>query len=108
MGTSDAEPSSVVRARVARARDRARGRGQERPNAELTPADARRLAALERSAVALLGRAVDRLGMSARAHDRVLRVARTIADLEGAGRVGVEHLAEAIGYRAPGEAEAGA
>lgn len=100
MGRSSAEASADVRARVAGARAVAAARGQERPNAELGPADARAAAALDRAALLLLGRAVDRLGMSARAHDRTLRVARTIADLDGAEAVRAEHVAEAIGYRA--------
>ena len=101
MGSSEAEPSAAIRARVAAARERALARGQQRPNAELGPREARAAAGLEASAAALLERAVDRLGLSARAHDRLLRVARTIADLAGADRVAADHLAEAIGYREP-------
>ncbi|WP_217923976.1 YifB family Mg chelatase-like AAA ATPase [Miltoncostaea oceani] len=100
MGRGAAEDSATVRNRVAEARDRAAARGQARPNAELGPAAAREAAALDRPATLLLGRAVDRLGMSARAHDRVLRVARSVADLEGSDAVRAEHVAEAIGYRA--------
>jgi len=48
---------------------------------------------------ALLERAVDRLGLSARAYHRVLKVARTLADLDGAGDIATAHLAEALGYR---------
>ena len=47
----------------------------------------------------LIAAAMDDLGLSARAHDRILRVARTIADLEHSPRVTADHLAEAIGYR---------
>jgi magnesium chelatase family protein len=108
MGRAAAEPTARVRARVAAARARAAARGQERPNAELGPAAARAAAALDRPAILLLGRAVDRLGMSARAHDRVLRVARSVADLDGADSVTAEHVAEAIGYRAPGAGRAAA
>ena len=94
------EPSAAVRARIGAARDFAARRGQTRPNARLGPAAARRAAALDRGAKALLGRAIDRLGLSARGHDRVLRVGRTVADLAGDERVAEGHLAEALGYRA--------
>jgi magnesium chelatase family protein len=95
------ESSAAVRARVDAARTVAGARGQAVPNAQLGPAEARRAAALPAGARALLGRAIDRLGLSARGHDRLLRVARTIADLAGSERVREEHLAEALGYRVP-------
>jgi magnesium chelatase family protein len=50
----------------------------------------------------LLARAVDRLGLTGRAHDRLLRVGRTIADLEGSGRITTAHLAEALQFRSRG------
>ncbi|MGD9696931.1 MAG: YifB family Mg chelatase-like AAA ATPase [Thermoleophilia bacterium] len=100
LGAAAPEGTAAVRARVERARERARARGQERPNAELGPAEVRGAADLDADATRLLERAVDRLALSARGHDRLLRVARTIADLAGEERVGADHLAEALGYRA--------
>ena len=92
------ENSATVRARVLQARARAIERSGV-CNALLGANDLRLSAALLESERALLERAVDRLGLSARAHQRILRVARTIADLEGVERVTGTHLMEAIGYR---------
>ena len=55
--------------------------------------------ALQGEAGALFSRAIDRMGLSGRGHDRVLRVARTVADLSGEKDIAVEHLAEALNYR---------
>jgi len=103
------EPSAAIAARVRRAwaiqEERFRGTGVS-CNAEMTPALLRRHCALGREAAALLRRAFDALGLSARAHDRILKVARTIADLAGSEKVETEHVAEAIQYRMldrPGE-----
>ena len=98
------EASAVVRERVAAARERVAARGQRCPNAALGPTEVRAAASLDGDARDLLGRAVDRLGLTARGHDRLLRVARTVADLAGAERVGAPHLAEALGYRDAGAA----
>ena len=65
----------------------------------MTPRHLRRLCALDGDAVALLDRAYERLHLSARACDRVVKVAQTIADLEGAPTVGVAHVAESLSYR---------
>ncbi len=92
------EDSASVRARVVAARERQLARAG-RANAALGNADTERCCALARNDEALLERAVDRLGLSARAYHRVLRVARTIADLDGAEAVATAHLTEAIGYR---------
>jgi magnesium chelatase family protein len=93
-----AESSDAVRARVeaARARQVARAGG---PNSTLTPADMERDCRLDDAGRALLTRALQQLGLSARAYHRVLKLARTIADLAGSDTIGIEHLGEAIGYR---------
>jgi magnesium chelatase family protein len=104
LGTGGAgEPSATVRARVVQARGVQLARAGPRGagcNARLRGVALRRLCAPDDAGRRLLGDAVSRLGLSARAHDKVLRVARTIADLAGAERVSAEHLAEAIQYRA--------
>jgi magnesium chelatase family protein len=87
----------VVRARAAQA-SRAEGRGA-RCNARLRGTALRRLCGPDAEGRGLLSRAVEKLGLSARAHDKVLRVARTIADLEGSEAVRARHVAEAIQYR---------
>jgi magnesium chelatase family protein len=97
-GAPATESSAGVRARVVAARDRQLAR-QGRPNAELGPDDLERHCPLARPARALLHQAVERLRLSARAYHRVLRLARTIADLDGADAVGTEQVAEAVGYR---------
>jgi magnesium chelatase family protein len=59
----------------------------------------RKFCALDEEGKGLLKRAMEELGLSARAHDRILRVARTVADLEGSEPIQPSHLIEAIGYR---------
>jgi magnesium chelatase family protein len=96
------EPSAVIRTRVlaARARQAARFAGTTtHVNARMSGRQTRRFCPLPADAARLLGLAVTRLGLSARAHDRLLRVARTIADLVGADAITAEHVAEAIQYR---------
>lgn len=68
-------------------------------NADMTNADIKQLAHLEKSAVSLLNRAAGRLKISARGYMRVIRVARTIADLDGADQIGDHHISEALAYR---------
>jgi magnesium chelatase family protein len=98
--------SAAVRARVAAARERqlARLRGTGAyANAHMTVRHLRRLCPVHPEAVRLLDRAYDRLHLSARACDRVVKVAQTIADLEGAEEIGLAHMAESLSYRSSGE-----
>jgi magnesium chelatase family protein len=94
--------SETVRARVAAARriqtERFEGAGVH-ANAQMRPADLRRWCHASDDALGLLQRAVDRAALSARAYHRVLKVARTIADLAGSGPVRREHVAEALQFR---------
>ncbi len=102
VGAPAGEPSAVVRQRVlaARARQWGRfGRARVRVNARMTPRQVARHCPLSPEGRQLVAQAFDRLGLSARAHDRVLKVARTIADLAGVEEIGVAHLAEALQYR---------
>lgn len=92
------EASRAVAERAAVARRRQDDR-QGRPNAELGPGAVRRHAALDAQGRAFLAAAFDRLGVTGRGHDRLLRVARTIADLAGAPAVEARHLAEASQFR---------
>jgi magnesium chelatase family protein len=92
------EPSAVVAGRVAAARQRALAR-QGVANALLQAQDLAEHAALEPAAKALLERSAEKLGWSARSFHRVLRVARTVADLASAETIGSSHVAEAIQLR---------
>ncbi len=100
---SPAEPSAAIRRRV----NAARSIQQERYkalriscNAQIGPEPLREFCALDEAGEKLMKSAYERLGLTARSHDRILRVARTIADLDGGGAIRVPHLAEAIQYRA--------
>jgi len=94
----EGESSTAVAERVRAARQRQLQRAGL-ANARLGPDDLVRHCALGAAEQTLLDRAIDRLQLSARAAHRSLRVARSIADLAGEGRVGVSHLAEALSYR---------
>ena len=99
---ADGTPSSVMREQVNRARQVQRQRfGPDSPrlNSRMTSRQLRRYCALDAEGRNLLKTAMDELGLSARAHDRILRVARTIADLEGSADIRPAHTVEAISYR---------
>jgi magnesium chelatase family protein len=101
-GAGRGETSAVVRARVDRARRRQLARFAGRLlycNAQMTPDDLARHCPAEPAARALLERAMRALVFSARAYTRILKVARTIADLADADSLGASHVAEAIQYR---------
>ncbi len=94
--------SAAMRSYVQQARDvqmrRLGGEGQ-RLNSRLTSKQLRKYCVLDSECQALMQTAMETLGLSARAHDRILRVSRTIADLEGSADIKHPHLSEAIGYR---------
>ena len=114
-GGSAGEGSAQIRERVLAARERqhdrflqfgekpARGRGPRgasaTANAHMTTQQIRAFCELPSDAERLLERAMQKQGLSARAHDRILKVARTIADIEGSAAISVPHIAEAIQYR---------
>ena len=92
------EPSSAVRERVSRARSRQLAR-QGVPNARIPSGEVEERSRPDTAARRVLRHAATELGLSARAHHRVLKVARTLADLEGRERVGEAHMSEALRYR---------
>ena len=97
-----AEPSASIRGRVNAARQLQRERfaGSDIPrNAAMGVRTIRQHCKLDAAGERLLERAMQRFGLSARAHDRIRRVARTIADLAGADAIGIEHLSGAVQYR---------
>ena len=96
-------PSAVMRERVDRARQVQRERFRGRPgifaNGHMAPRDIRAHCRVADEAEALLRTAITRLGLSARAYHRILKIARTIADLDGAAGLEPRHVSEAIQYR---------
>jgi magnesium chelatase family protein len=96
------DTSDVIRARVIRTRERQLERFQGEKifsNAQMSSRQIRKYCDISPESEGKLESAMNRLGLSARAHDRILKVARTIADLEGTENVEGPHLSEAIQYR---------
>lgn len=96
------ESSASIRERVVAARTVQHGRfgaGKVRVNARMTSQQLRQHCALDSAAEQMLRMAMESLSLSARAHDRILKVARTIADLGGSPTIQPEHIGEAIQYR---------
>jgi magnesium chelatase family protein len=97
------ESSAVIRERVVNARMRQLERFEGHPglfkNADMTSRDIERYCVLDAESLDLLRTAMTSLGLSARAYDRILKVSRTIADLEGAAGIDSRHVAEAVHYR---------
>lgn len=101
--STPSESSATIRERVIRARQIQEQRFANEPgihcNAQMTPRLLQQYAALDAHGKSLLETAMDKLNLSARAYDRILKVARTIADLDNSPTIQAMHLAEAIGYR---------
>jgi len=100
--TGDGTSSATMRDQVNRARQAQKqrlGQGSQRCNSRMNSKQLRRFCVLDAEGQDLLRRAMDDLGLSARAHDRILRMSRTIADLDGSENIQQLHVSEAIGYR---------
>lgn len=102
-GTAPAEPSAAIRERVIAARKIQEERFKNEKgiycNAQMTPKLIAKYAVLDETSLAMLKTAMTRFDLSARAYDRILKVARTIADLDKSENIQFRHIAEAIGYR---------
>ena len=100
-GQTEGTSSASMRDQVAAARDRqdARFAGRRLTNARMSHRQVKKFCVLDDAGESLLKQAMQEMGLSARAHDKILRVARTIADLEGSDNVTATHLSEAVQYR---------
>jgi magnesium chelatase family protein len=97
-----AEPSSAIRDRISRAREIQRKRFMEdgiHSNAQMTSLQLRKYCPLDEASQSLLKNAMEKFGLSARAYDRILKVARTIADLDEKENLESAYIAESIQYR---------
>ena len=92
------ELSTAIRARVEKARQRQMQR-QGQPNSQLSPKEIDTYCIPDEAGIALLKHAIARLDLSARAYHRILKVARTIADIAGEDGISAAHIAEAVQYR---------
>jgi magnesium chelatase family protein len=104
LGRPQGEPSTVIRARVVQARQIqqerfAKERGKLYANGAMQAGQIRRFCVVNGEVKELLRSAIQQLGLSARAYDRILKLSRTIADLAGSAEIQVAHVAEAIQYR---------
>ena len=101
--TAPGEPSATIRERVIAARRIQEQRYRDEKgiycNAQMTPKLISKYAALDETSLTMLKTAMARFNLSARAYDRILKVARTIADLDNSENIQFQHIAEAIGYR---------
>lgn len=99
---SEGTSSEQIRERVVEARKRQSARFRNdsvRVNGKMKPPQIRKHCKLQKDAESLLKHAMEDMGLSARAHDKILRIGRTIADLDGCDAIKAEHLSEAINYR---------
>jgi magnesium chelatase family protein len=102
MSRKPSESSESIRARVQEARERQRKRfakSQTLANGQMTSKQVRQFCTPDSEGDALLRTAISKLGLSARSYDRILKVARTIADLDGSDSTRAPHVAEALQYR---------
>ena len=100
----ESEPSSEIRKRVQFAREIQNRRFEKLEkgifnNSQMGPKEIKKYAQIDKDGAKLLENAINKLGLSARAYDRILKVSRTIADLENSENILPEHLSEAIQYR---------
>jgi magnesium chelatase family protein len=100
LGMQPGEPSAAIRERVVAARERQDRRlGRSRVNAKMSPREIRELVVLDEECTDFMRTVMNRLNLSARVFDRLLKVGRTIADLAGTEQVNRTHLSEAVQYR---------